>query len=178
MSRIAVYLFLGMVFMLLQTTLFPRLLPVQAKPDLLLILIVYLALSEGYVRGGLLAYLFGGLGDVFSGSCLGLGGLTLLVVFLVVRGSAGRFNTESSLLLLFMVFCGTLLQSALLILSLVFFVDAGTSWLVILGQLLPQIFLNLLAALVLLKGLPWLQKRFAPFLEIPGLQHLDSRYGS
>jgi rod shape-determining protein MreD len=177
MKRVVAYLFLGVVFVLFQTTLLSRLLPFQTKPDLLLILIVYLGLTENFLRGSFLAYLFGCLLDVFSGSYLGLCGLTFLVIFLAVRGTASHFNTESSLLLLFMVFCGTLLQSAVLILALVFFVDAGSSWLIILGSLLPQLLLNLLAALVLLWVLPRLQRRFLPFLAIPGLHRLDSRYG-
>lgn len=178
MSRVLAYLLVGLLFLLLQSGLFSRVLSLQTKPDLLLILVIYLGLHERYLRGAALCYLLGCLLDVFAGSSLGLYGTAFLVTFLVVRGVAGRFNTESSLLLLFMVFCGTLFQGVVLVFPLGYFADAGPLWSVILRRLLPQIVLNLVAAFLLLKGVVWLQKRFFPRAGLPGLQHLDNRYGS
>lgn len=178
MTRLVVYFSLGFVFLLLQTTVLPSLLPLFFKPDLLLILVVYLGLNEGYVRGGSLAYVLGCLQDVFAAGYPGLYGLALLGVFLAVRGIAARLNTESSVLLLLLVGVGTLLQSALLLFALGFFADAGALWLIILKGLLPQILLNLLAAFLLIRMTLRLQRRFAPRLKLPGLRRLDRRYGA
>lgn len=178
MTRVAVYCLLGVVFIVLQTALLPVVMPLHFKPDLLLILVVYLGLNEGYVRGGALSYLLGCLQDVFAAGYPGLYGLALLVTFLAVRGAASRLNTESSALLLLLVSAGTLLQVALLTFALGFFADAGSLWVIILPGLLPQILLNLAATLLLIKTATRLQRRFAPRHEVPGLRRLDRRYGS
>jgi len=178
MIRPVIYFALGFVFVVLQTTLLPAMLPLHYKPDLLLILVVYLGLNEGYLRGGTLAYLLGSLQDVFAAGYPGLYGLALLGTFLAVRSAAVRLNTESSVLLLLLVSIGTLLQAALILFALGFFADAGSLWLIILKGLLPQVLLNLLAAFLLIRSATWLQRRFAPRLKLPGLQRLDRRYGS
>ena len=175
MTRIVVYFLAGYLFMLLQAGLLPHLLPFGFTPDLVLILIVYLGLNEDYLRGSFLAYLLGCLQDVFAGTGLGLYGMALLATFLAVRGVVKRFNAESSLLLLFMVVCGTLLEGAVLI-GLGFFADINQLWLVILPRLAPQVLLNLVFAWLLLKLVTGLQRRLSPRRGIPGLQRLDRRY--
>ncbi|MFA5517601.1 MAG: rod shape-determining protein MreD, partial [Desulfuromonadales bacterium] len=77
MTRIFLYFLCGFIFVLAQTALIPQILPFALKPDLLLILIVYLGLNEKYVRGGALAYTLGMFEDVFAGHYLGLYGLSL-----------------------------------------------------------------------------------------------------
>jgi rod shape-determining protein MreD len=178
MTRTFIYFLLGFIFLVLQTTLLPAMLPLHFKPDLLLILVVYLGLNEGYVRGGALSYLLGCLQDVFAAGYLGLYGLALLCTFLAVRGAAARLNTESSVLLLLLVSAGTLLQAALVLFALGFFAEAGALWMIILKGILPQLLLNLLAAYLLLKAATWLQRRFAPRFRVPGLRGVGRHYGS
>jgi rod shape-determining protein MreD len=178
MRRTFVYFLLGFVFLVLQTTLLPAMLPLHFKPDLLLILVVYLGLHEGYVRGGALSYLLGCLQDVFAAGYPGLHGLALLCTFLAVRGASARLNTESSTLLLLLVSAGTLLQATLLLFALGFFAEAGALWVIILKGILPQLLLNLLAAALLLKAAAWLQRRFARRFRVPGLRRGDHRYGA
>jgi rod shape-determining protein MreD len=178
MTRTFVYFLLGFIFLVLQTTLLPPMLPLHFKPDLLLILVVYLGLNEGYVRGGTLSYLLGCLQDVFAAGYLGLHGLALLCTFLAVRGAAARLNTESPVLLLLLVSAGTLLQAALVLFALGFFAEAGALWMIILKGILPQLLLNLLAACFLLKAAAWLQHRFAPRSRVPGLRGVGRHYGS
>jgi rod shape-determining protein MreD len=85
MKRLLVYLTTGLIFMLLQTTMLPRLLPDALLPNLLLILILYLGLSESFVRALFLSLLLGLLQDSFSSTALGLHGVVNLVIFLQVR---------------------------------------------------------------------------------------------
>ncbi len=176
MKRIVGYFILGFFFVVLETALFPKFLPYHLKPDLVLILIVYLGLHEGYLRGAFLAYALGSLLDGLAGVYPGLFGLALLATFLAVRAVALRFNTENSLLLLFMVFCGTLVEGGLLVFPLGYFADAGPLWQIVFQHFLLQILLNLAAAWLLLAGFARLQKRFAPRSRIPGLRHLGRRY--
>ena len=173
MSRaVYVYFLIGYLFILLQTSLLPALLPFRLEPDLLLILVVYVGLLENYIRGSLLAFVLGCLFDVFAGHYLGLHGFVLLVIFLLVRGTVDRFNTENSLLLLLMVFAGTFIEGGLLVFSLKFFAHAGPVGSLILWRLLPQAILNFAATWLLLSGVLWIQKRFFPRESIPGLQKL------
>ncbi len=178
MKRVLTYVGLSLGFLVLQTSLFPRLLPFSLKPDLLLILVIYLGLTEDLVRGGALGALVGCLQDVFAGTHLGLYSFVFLVTFLGVRSMADRLNTESSLLLMFVICCGTLLEGGVLIFALGFFAETGPVWPIVLGRLLPQLALNLAGALVVLRTALWLQKRLGRQSWIPGLQHLDNRYES
>jgi rod shape-determining protein MreD len=175
MTRIVAYFSVGCFLMLLQSACLPRLIPFHFTPDLLLVLIVYLGLNEDYLRGSVLAYLLGCLMDAFAGFYLGLHGMALLATFLLVRSAAGRLNTESSILLLLMVCCGTLVHGTV-VAALGFLAEAGQLWLQILTRLFPQLLLNLAAAWVVLKIVVGLQRRLAPRREIPGLKRLDSRY--
>ncbi len=177
MRRVLIYFVAGIVFVVLQTALLPRLMPLHFKPDLLLILVVYLGLNEGYVRGGALSYLLGCLQDVFAAGYPGLYGLAQMVTFLAVRGAVGRLNTESSMLLLLLVAAGTVLQALLLLFSLGFFADAGALWRIVIRGLALQVALNTAVAFVLIKLVTRLQRRFAPRHHVPGLRRLDRRYG-
>jgi rod shape-determining protein MreD len=160
--RVIVYFLLGLCFILLQASLFPRILPGHFRPDLLLIMIVLLGLNEDFLRGGTVSYLLGYCQDVFAGVYPGLYGFTMLLIFMLVRGTAGRMNAENFALFLSLVFLGTLLEGGVILFSLGFFADVAPSWSAIPGRLLPQLLLNLLAALLVLKVFSWLHRRLAP----------------
>ncbi len=172
--RVALYFLVGLLFMLFQTVLFPRLFPIYLKPDLLLILVVYLGVNERYLRGGILAYTFGALLDVFAGSFMGMYGMSFLVLFFSVRGAVSYFNAENPLLLLFMVGCGTLIEAAMLIL-LGFLAQVGDLWLIVVRWIVPQLLVNVLVAYLILALITWLQRRF-PQLDVPGLSRLNENY--
>ncbi len=175
MTRVLIYFSLAALFLVLQVTLFPSLWSGHFKPELLLILVVYLSLHETFAIGSGFAYGLGLLQDVFAGSDLGLYGLAFLVTFLAGRHLASRLNTESTFLLLLMVAAGSLLQGLVLVFSLGILADSGVAWLVVLRQLPQQILINLVAATAVLILTLRLQRRFAPRINLPGLQHLDHR---
>jgi rod shape-determining protein MreD len=153
------YCLAGVGLLFLQSAVLPGLLPWQIKPDLLLILVVYLGFREPAVKAGVATYLLGLLQDTFAGTCLGLYGLVFLIIFLVVKGASGRLNAESPVLLFFIVLCGTLLEALILIFTLGFFAEAGRSWTIIAGGLAWQTLLNLAGAWMLFKTAAWLQQR-------------------
>ena len=158
--------------------LLPLVLPGYNKPDLLLVLVIYLGLHEGPWRGGLLVYLLGWSYDGMAGTFPGLNGFVMLGIFLAVRGIVTRVNTESSPLLLLLVSVGTVLQTVMAAFALDFFSQTARIWPQMVLQLPLQLLLNFLAALVLLRVTVRLQRIFMPRRDLPGLRKLDSRYES
>jgi rod shape-determining protein MreD len=178
MSRTLIYLALAGVAVVLQTVLMPLVLWGYYKPDLLLILVIYLGLHEGPWRGGLLVYLIGWCNDGVAGVFPGLNGFVLLGIFLAVRGIVTRVNTESSPLLLLLVAGGTVMQFVMVIFALDFFSQTAQILPQMVWQLPVQLLLNFVAALLLLRLTVWLQRTFMPLRALPGLRKLDSRYES
>lgn len=178
MTRILLLLACALLFLVSQTTLLPTLLPHYFKPELLLLLIVYLCLTESLLRGALLAWGLGLLLDSCGGTHLGLHATIYLSIFIIGHSSVQALNTESPLLLLFMVFCASLLQSGLLILF-GFFADLQRMIPLILQRATFQGSINVLAAFLLMSLIAALQRRFAPRLAIPGFAHLrDGIHGA
>jgi rod shape-determining protein MreD len=178
MNRTLIYLAMAGIAVVLQTVLLPLVLPGNYKPDLLLILVIYLGLHEESLRGGLMAYLLGWCYDGIAGTFPGLNGFVLLGIFLAVRGVVTRVNTESSALLLLLVLAGTVLQTVVLAFALDFFSQASRVWPQMLWQLPVQLLMNFICAFVLLRLTVWLQRTFLPRRKLPGLRKLDSRYES
>jgi rod shape-determining protein MreD len=178
MNRTLIYLAMAGIAVVLQTVLFPVLLQGYYKPDLLLILVVYLGLHERLRRGGLLVYLLGWAYDGVAGGFPGLNGFVLFGVFLAVRGIVSRVNTESSPLLLLLVVAGTALQFFMLGFALDFFSQTTRIWSQMAWQMPVQLLLNFISALILLRLSVWLQRTFMPRKTLPGLRKLDSRYES
>ena len=175
--RLALYLLAGLFFMLMQTTVVPWMVPSPFKPNLLLILIIYLSLGEDLVQGAMLSYLLGCLQDVFAGSFLGLYGFVCLVTFLAAKISMRWLDTERSVLLLILVFFGTLFEGAMVLFLLATFAEPGHIWPIILGSLPTQALASTAAAWLLLLFLNRLQKRLGTRIALPGLQRLDSDHG-
>jgi len=178
MNRVLIYLALAGTGIILQTVLLPLLMPGGSKPDLLLILVVYLGLHAGPWRGGLLVYLLGWFYDGMAGVFPGLNGFVLLSIFLAVRGIVTRVNTESSPLLLLLVAAGTVQQFLVTTFALDFFSQTAVIWRQMIWQLPLQLLLNFLAAMILLRVTVWLQRTFMPRKDLPGLRKLDKRYES
>ena len=172
MIRVLALLACALLFLVSQTTLLPALLPHYFKPELLLILVVYLCLTESLLRGALLAWAIGFLLDSGGGTHFGLHATIYLTIFIVGRFSVQALNTESPLLLLFMVFCASLLQSGLLMLFGIF-ADLQRMTPLLLQRSTFQGSINVLAAFLLITLIAALQRRFAPRLVIPGFAHLQ-----
>src|SRR4030042_3633850 len=95
MRRIVFPLLLGVIFLTLQTTLLTSL-PIQRiRPDLVLILILYLGLFYPPISGGILALFIGFLMDLFSGNGFGLYTLSRPLIFYMAQLFKGRFYLES-----------------------------------------------------------------------------------
>lgn len=171
-------LFWGLIFMLLQTTIFPRFLPPEMRPNLLLILVIYLGLSESFLRAAFLTLLLGALQDVFCGSTFGLYATVQVAVFLLVRLVSDRLNVESRRLLLGLVGAGTVLQVFLLGFLLTTFAEAGPVLWVLLSDLPLQILFNLLFGWLLLLCLLKFQPLLGTRQGMAGLPYQSKHHGA
>jgi rod shape-determining protein MreD len=149
MMRVLVYVSLAGLALLLQTVLLPPFFPGGVKPDLILLLTIWIGLREQPWRGGMVVYGLGWLYDAYAGMFPGLHGFVLLAVFLAVCGMATRLNTESLPLVWCLVGGGTLLQGVLTLFAIEFFAETEQFWAVMLRCLPAQLLLNLAAAYLL-----------------------------
>jgi rod shape-determining protein MreD len=90
---------LGLIFLslVIQTTVLAGLPHQLAKPDLLLILIVYFGLNTSPLAGAILAFLSGYMMDIFSGSIFGVHTFSKTAIFFLTILIKGRFYVKSPL---------------------------------------------------------------------------------
>lgn len=120
--RIIIFFLLGTLFITLQTTVFQALPQWMGVPDLLFLLIVFLALHAKPGSGALLTVLFGIGLEVFSGYFLGLYAVAYLLVFFIIKGLSTRFdlnalNHQPSLVALAFLFVNAFVYLSSLMLS-------------------------------------------------------------
>lgn len=178
MKSFLLYLLAGLFCALLQSSVFPLLLPTALRPNLLLILILYLGLSERMGRAGILTLLLGAIQDSFCGTSLGLYTSINLAILLLVRLLSEHLNTESPPLLLLLIAGGTLAQNLLVGFCLTVFADAGPVMHILLAALPQQLLANLLAAAVLLSLLLRFQRRLGTRSGLAGLIYQSKHHGS
>ena len=135
--------------LLFQVTILPAYFADPFKPNLLIIVVAWLSLREGGVRGALLSFLLGLIADCFSGHYLGLNAFSFLTIHLVMRKVAGRLYTDSLYLMILVVFLATLLNGIIHLLLLFLFSLAGGIYTALFAGLLPQALVNALAASLL-----------------------------
>lgn len=110
MKKYFVLLILAVLALILQTTLFHELALAGAKPDLVLILIIFMAIICGPQKGGITGFLLGLLEDLYLGRFIGMNclskGLTGITAGLLTLGAF----SENLLVPIITVFLGTLLN--------------------------------------------------------------------
>lgn len=130
---------------LLETAVLPVFLNNPFKPDLLLVILVFVGLRSSYESGAPASWMLGLSKDIFSGLYLGLNAFTFLIIFLIIKGVADRLYAESSFLLFFAVVTATLACVSGNLLLLVFTQTPGIAY-TIGSNLLPHILVNAFAA--------------------------------
>lgn len=150
MKQAVLFCLLGLVCAFLQTAVFSRFLPPLLRPDLFILVLVALSLSTNYLHGAMIAWVLGALKDVFVGQTLGLHGFVFILTFFLIKGTERRLNTESTLLLVLLVFFATLLQGWLTAALLLILDDAGRSWQVVLRRLPVQALVSSVMAWLIL----------------------------
>jgi len=118
MIRILFSGILGIFLLAIQST-FLTLEPFQrVKPDLLMILVLYLGFFSPPISGGISAFFLGFLTDLFSGNSYGLFSLTRLIIFYGAQFIRNRFYFEDQLYKFLYAFFFTLFEGLLVILIL------------------------------------------------------------
>lgn len=155
------FLLVGFLLVLLQTTLL-HLLPLgPIVPDLILVLCVYWGLNHPTVGAVLGSLILGYSVDVFSGPVLGFNAFAMSLVFLVVYLSSRCIWIHNPLLSAVVVFLASWVKGAAMIIVWTLFVTVDS-----LGVgVLKYIFLEALLAALLAPGLFFLLRRGQSYLE-------------
>jgi|GEM_PF-314508 len=115
MRRILVPLFLGILFLIFQTTLLSSF-PIQrVKPDLVLILTLFMGLTFSPVPGGILVFFLGYMMDLFSGNSFGLYAFLRPFLFFSAQLFKYRIYLESFFSRSLFVFLFTLAEGILIL---------------------------------------------------------------
>jgi rod shape-determining protein MreD len=140
------FIFAVLSAVVLQTAVLPVHIATPFKPDLLLVVVVYMALRGSFEVGTPLAWLLGLLKDAFSGLYLGLNAFTFLLIFLAIKNVADRLYAESSFLFVVTVAVATLASvTSSLLLVLMFTQTPGIAYSITAG-LIPHLLTNAFAA--------------------------------
>jgi rod shape-determining protein MreD len=165
MKRFVLTFVAGVLLLTLQTT-FLTFSPVhKIRPDLVMILILYLGFSYPMILGGTLAFSLGYLVDLFSGNSLGLYTLTRTVVFVVAQLFKDRFYWQGFSFQLLFVFTLVLIEGLFTLFLLVglnpnpLYTLYPTSILYLLPQSLLTALMSPILFFLFQKGSAWLVKK-------------------
>lgn len=139
-------LLLVLLAVVLQISVLPIFLSPQFKPDLLLIITVFVALRGPVESGAFFSWTLGLIKDGFSGLYLGLNAFSFLVVFLVIKSSSERLYAESGELFMVAVLLATMSSVTLsMLLSIMFTNSPGVAY-SMLASLIPHTLMNVFCA--------------------------------
>lgn len=130
----------------IQAAVLPVHLATPFKPDLLLIIMVYLALRGSFETSIPLAWLLGLLKDVFSGIFLGLNAFSFLIIFLFIKSVADRLYAESGFLFVVTVSVATVASVAIDFLLLLMFTQTPGIFYSMIAGFIPHLLVNAFAA--------------------------------
>jgi len=132
----------------LQVTLLPFFLDDPYRPNLLLIVVSYMGLRSRSLLAGGAIVLIGIAQDCFSGIYLGLHSFTYLCLYILLSHIASQLYTDRRLLMILVVFCGTIASGIMSLVLLLIFSTATGIYASLLPALIPQGLVNALVASV------------------------------
>ena len=147
MKRIIFSLLVGILFLILQTTLLPSFPIHRIRPDILLIFTLYLAFLFPPIFGGILAFLMGTLMDLFSGNALGFYTFSRPLVFFAAQFFKEKFYMEGFYPQFLFAFVSAILEGILILILMNTFqsLSLGNLYPLLFTFLLPQSFFTGLA---------------------------------
>jgi len=178
MKGFFLFMFTGIFFALLQSSVLPLFLSPNWRPNLILILILYLGLSENLSRALIAGLLLGAIQDSFCGPSLGLYISVYLVIVLATRVLSEKLNIESPFLLLLLIAAGTLLQNLLVGFYLTVLAESAPVLHILLPALPKQLLINILFAAIFLVLLLRFQRLFGYRSGLAGLIYQSKHHGS
>ena len=160
MKRILILLLAGLIAVVVQVTIFTWLPLGRFKPDLVLIVVLYIGFFLPPTEGGVLAFLLGYLEDLFAGSVLGLFTFARVVAWFLAKLASGVLHVKSTPAQTIFVAIYSGIDALVLVGALRFFggpdypapeIDSGVLW---------QALLNALAAPFVITALARAERRF------------------
>ncbi len=109
--RMALFFFLGLMLIALQTAVISGLPPIMAFYDLIIPFVVYFSLFRRFSSGLLLVLVIGFTVDMLSGAPNGMYLTLFLVIFLLFRNVAVYFHASSTVFFTFCTAAGVLLEN-------------------------------------------------------------------
>lgn len=131
-----------LVLALLQTSVLPHYLATPYKPDLLLVLMVYLALRAPVSTSLPAAYGLGLFKDSLGGLYLGLNGFSFLVIYLVLKALSDRLYVRSAMLFVLTVAIATVSVMVINLVLLSVFSQGGRLFSSMAGTIVPHLLIN------------------------------------
>lgn len=131
---------------LLQTSVLPNYLISLYKPDLLLVLMVFLALRAPISTSLPAAYGLGLLKDCLSGLYFGLNAFSFLIVYLVLKMLSDRLYVQNSFLLVLTVSVSTVATMLINVLLLSIFSESAGLISSLMTALIPHLLMNAFVA--------------------------------
>lgn len=126
----------------LQISLLPLFIRPSFKPDLLLVIMVFIALRGSFESGAPLAWILGLLNDICSGLYLGLNATSFLISFLVIKSVSDRLYADSAILFVLTVAGVTVAGITINLLMLVMFTSSPGIAYSILTDSFPRLLVN------------------------------------
>jgi rod shape-determining protein MreD len=147
MKQILFPLLVGILSLILQTTLLSSFPIHRIRPDLLLIFTLYLAFLSPPIFGGIVAFLMGTLMDLFSGNALGFYTFSRPLVFFAAQFFKERFYLEGFSSQFLFAFVSAILEGILIfiLMNTLQPLSLGNLYLLLFTFLLPQSFFTGLA---------------------------------
>ena len=109
--KIVFFLLTGLVFIILQTTVFQMIPEWMSTPDLLFLLILFISLKWPLFRGSVMVLFFAWIMDIVSGVFLGLHAAVYLSLFLLIKGLLRHLSLDHPIHLPGLVAAGYLVVS-------------------------------------------------------------------
>lgn len=146
----ALIFFISLFFaILLQTNIFPSLLHTNIKPDIFLLLTLYLSLASDSSKGIVYGFISGMILDIFTGGAIGPNTLSLMTVGLLVGYIKNFLLLENIPAQALLVIVSTLYHWTIVFIYRGIFQSTLNSILGITYFLFTQILLNLISALLI-----------------------------
>jgi rod shape-determining protein MreD len=139
--------------LILQIAVLPAFLADPFKPNLVLIVVVWLGLKNSPYWGALISYLLGISLDAASGVCFGMNGFSSLLIFFVLQNISHRLYTDSRYIMTLAVFVATIATGVMHLLLMALFSVSDGIYATLLGLLLPHSVVNALIASVVFNRL-------------------------
>jgi len=139
MLRLVQFFICMVLIIVLQVSILPIYLEESFKPNLIIILVCFLALrGKNATASAFAAYLLGLIHGVFSGLYFGLSGISSLLIYFALRKVSAQLYTESTHLLAFAVLVASLADSFISLLLITLLSNSTGVYSSILTYMVPQ----------------------------------------